>query len=150
MSDTIPPPPPESTDGDEPEQIELKHIYRLILQVRKELVEIVMVDRDHWGEAEATLLAQGALHRERLDEHETEIDELKAGLEHEANERDARDAEVRTKIHDLRNKVTPLFADVDELKKRMLALEDSVKAPGRRDTEIRPPPPSEPPAPANG
>jgi small-conductance mechanosensitive channel len=102
-------------------------VLKAIQDLRSDVIGELQSQRALWGEAEATLLAQGKLHRERLDAHQLEIEQLKEDIENEAEERDTRVREARKKLHDLRNKITPQIAnlemDVDDLRKRVAALE---------------------------
>lgn len=76
MSDTIPPPPM----GDKP--TEFQALFRLINDFRSDVMAELASQRQQWGEAEVTLLARGRLHKSRLDEHESALEELKSQFEH--------------------------------------------------------------------
>lgn len=125
------------SDPARPIVITLEAIYAAVMDFRSDIIEALEKQHEDHAESISLLFRQGELHKSRLDAIDAEVEELKTGLEHEANERDHRDADVRTRIHNLRNQVTPLFVRVEEIEKRMTALEDSV----RRDTEMLPPPP---------
>lgn len=116
--------------------ITLPMVYAAVMDFRGDVLEALEKQREDHAEAISLLFRQGELHKSRIDALGAEVEDLKTGLEHEADERDQRDAEVRTKIHNLRNQVSPLFIEIEHIKDRLDALELSM----RRDTELRPPP----------
>jgi chromosome segregation ATPase len=101
-------------------------ILKAIQDLRSDVIGELQAQRQLWGEAEATLLAQGKLHRERLDEHESEIAELKAS---DADHGD-QISEIRRKYHALCSKLQPLFTDVEDVKLRMGEIERLVRKDG--------------------
>lgn len=116
--------------------ITLESIYAAVMDFRSDVFDALERQHEDHAESISLLFRQGELHKTRLDVIDAEVEELKTGLEHEADERDRRDADVRTKIHKLRNQVTPLFVEMGQIKERLDRLELSI----RRDTEMLPPP----------
>jgi len=115
-------------------------VLKAIQDLRSDVIHELQEQRKLWGEAEATLLAQGKLHRERLDAHQSEIGALKiADADH-----GEQIAVLRRKYHELNNKVTPFMIAVEEIRAVQAAIEERigiVEATSRKDTAILPPPP---------
>lgn len=123
MSKTIPP------------TVTLEMVYNAVQDVADGIAE----SRSLWGEAEKNILRLISEERRRTDMHEHAIEELR--IEDQDHGSQIRD--LRKSKHQHANMLTAHRIELDELKERLAKIEGQE----RHDTELRPPPPSEPPEP---
>lgn len=55
-------------------------VLQAIQELRSDVIHELQAQRQLWGEAESTLLAQGRLHREQIQEHRDRLDNIEKRL----------------------------------------------------------------------
>lgn len=126
------------SDKSIPPNVTLEMVYDAV----RDVADGIQESRALWGEAEKNILKLIATERKRLDEAQSAIEELRI----EDQDHDTQLAELRKGNVKYGNQIAANRSEIDALKTRISKLEGML----RRDTEMRPPPPSEPPGESDG